>query len=90
MEETAARDLDAIRRMVLTWKGSYCQGAPPDGGGEYLAQEFAEEIQTYVYPYVKRLLETSYLSEVEAREFLDYCYSEVEDLLNHIKAKEAG
>jgi hypothetical protein len=41
-----------------------------------------EEIETHVYPYVWRLFECKYLTGPEAREFLDFCYHEVEDLRN--------
>ena len=47
--------------------------------------EFNEEIQKQLYPYVTRLLETEHLSEPEAREFMDYCYSQGEDLRDQLR-----
>jgi hypothetical protein len=86
MEETARKELEALRGMVLTWKKSYLGMADPGGGDEFLAEEFSEEIRTQVYPYVRRLHENKYLQESEASELLDFCYAQVEDLLASLKA----
>ena len=82
MEENVQRELDVLKGMVLTWKKDYLGWAPSEGGGEFLAREFLEEIETHVYPYVRRLVECKYLTGPEAREFLDSCYHQVEDLRN--------
>jgi len=80
MEENVQKELEALKGMVLAWKREYLGWAPPDGGGEFLAQEFLEEIETHVYAYVKRLYECDHLTQAEAAEFLDFCYNQVEDL----------
>ncbi|MFQ5855183.1 MAG: hypothetical protein ACE5LU_06025 [Anaerolineae bacterium] len=90
MDETVRKELETLKGMVLTWKGSYLGWAPPDGGGEFLAQEFLEEIDTLVYPYVRRLYDCDYLSQAEVNEFLDFCYSQAEELRNVLKEAEAG
>jgi hypothetical protein len=86
MDAQGRKELEAIRGMVLTWKKDYLGQAGSDGGDEFLAEEFSDEIRTYVYPYVRRLYENEYLQESEASEFLDFCYAQVEDLLNALKA----
>jgi hypothetical protein len=86
MEEMARKELEALRGMVLTWKKGHFAMAGPDGGDEFLAEEFSDEIRTHVYPYVRRLYENNYLQESEASEFLDFCYAQVEDLLASLKA----
>lgn len=88
MEENVRNELEALRGMVLTWKKDYLGWAPSEGGGEFLAREFLEEIETHVYPYVRRLFECEYLTEPEAREFLDSCYRQVEDLRNAVGEAE--
>lgn len=82
MEENVRKELDAIKRMVLTWKKDYLASAPAEGAGEYLAREFLAEVETHVYPYVKRLHECNYLTGPERKEFLDFCYDQVADLAN--------
>jgi hypothetical protein len=89
MEENVKKELDTIRGMVLRWKKSFLGYATPDGGNEYLIGEFSEEISTYVSPLVRRLWETKHLSRDQVHEFLEDCYSHVEDLRNLIKEKEA-
>ncbi len=89
MEENVREELEALKGMVLTWKKNYLGWAPSEGGGEFLAGEFTEEIETHVYPYVRRLYECNYLSGSEAKTFLDSCYHEVADLRTSLKAAEA-
>ncbi len=89
MEEKVRKELDALRGMVLTWKKDYLGSASPDGECEYLAREFLEEVETHVYPYVKRLRECNYLTGPEAKEFLDYCYGEVEELRRAVRQPDA-
>jgi hypothetical protein len=89
MEENVQKELEAIKGMVLTWKKDYLGWAPSDGAVEYLAREFLEEIETHIYPYVRRLVECNYLSGAEAKEFLDFCYRQVEDLRNSVGEAEA-
>ncbi|SPF34685.1 conserved hypothetical protein [Syntrophobacter sp. SbD1] len=80
MEKNVSEELDVLRSMLNNWKTGFLTWASPDGDNDHVLLEFTEEIQTHVYPYVKRLFETNYLSEVEAREFMNYCFGQVEDL----------
>jgi len=89
MEDNVRKELDTLKGMVLTWKKDYLGSAPSEGEGGYLAREFLEEVETHVYPYVRRLQECDYLTGPEAREFLDYCYHQVEDLGTSIGEAEA-
>lgn len=88
MEENVQREVETLKGMVLAWKRSYLGWAPSDGGGEFLAQEFLEEIESYVYPYVRRMSECDYLSGPEAKEFLDFCYNQVEVLRDALREAE--
>jgi hypothetical protein len=89
MEENVKKELDTIKGMVLRWKKSFLRYATPDGGNEYLIQEFSEEISTYVSPLVRRLWETKHLSRDEVHEFLEDCYSQIDELRILIEEKEA-
>lgn len=80
MEENVRKELDALRSMLHNWKTGFMSWASPDGDNEYVCLEFTEDIQTNIYPYVRRLFETNYLSDSEAKEFMIYCYGQVEDL----------
>jgi phage/plasmid-associated DNA primase len=89
MEENVRKELETLKGMVLRWKRSYLEWVSSDGGDEFLAQDFLQEIENHVYPYVRRMHECNYLSGPEAKEFLDHCYNEVEDLRNALRAAEA-
>jgi hypothetical protein len=80
MEENVSKELDALKGMLNNWKTGFLSWASPDGDNDYVLMEFSEEIQVNLYPYVRRLCETNHLSESEAKEFMIYCYGQVEDL----------
>jgi hypothetical protein len=80
MEDNVRKELDALKSMLHNWKTGFMSWASPDGDNDYVLLEFTEEIQTNLYPYVRRLFETNYLSDSEAKEFMSYCYGQVEDL----------
>jgi len=88
MEENVRKELETLKGMVLTWKESYLGWAPPDGGGEFLVKDFLEEIEEYVYPYVKRLFQCDYLTQSEVKEFMEFCYNQVKDLHNSLEEVE--
>ena len=80
MEENVVKELEALKTMVLRWKRSYLGWVPDDGEGEYLLEEFREEISRHVSPFVNRLFQNDHLTWPEAQEFLNYCYSQVEEV----------
>ena len=80
MEENVVKELEALKTMVLRWKTSYLGWVPDDGGGEYLLEEFSEEISRHVSPFVNRLFQNEHLTWPETQEFLNYCYSQVEEV----------
>ena len=90
MEENVIKELDNLKQMLNNWKKGFLSWASPDGDNEYVLLEFQEEIQTQLYPYVNRLLETQHLSQSEAREFMDYCYNQVEDLRDQLSKMETN
>jgi hypothetical protein len=80
MEQNVIKELEALKGMLHNWKTGFLSWASPDGDNEHVLLEFAEEIQTNLYPYVRRLFETKHLNESEATEFMVYCFGQVEDL----------
>jgi hypothetical protein len=88
MEENVRQELDVLKQMMKNWKRGYLSWASPDGDNQHVLLEFTEEIQEQVYPYVTRLRETEHLSNAEAKEFMDYCYSQVEDLRDQLREVE--
>jgi hypothetical protein len=88
MEENVIKELETLKMMVLRWKRSYLGWVPDDGGGEYLVEEFSEEISRHVSPFVQRLSACNHLTYSEAGEFLEYCYSQVEELRDFVREKE--
>jgi hypothetical protein len=79
------QELQVLTGMVLAWKEDYLRSAPPDGGGEFLCQDFSYEIEEYVYPYVRRMLITEHIDQEQASEFLDFCFRQVLELREFIE-----
>ena len=90
MEENVRQELHVLKQMMNNWKRGFLLWASPDGDNQHVLLEFTEEIQEQIYPYVTRLRETENLNDVEAREFMDYCYSQVEDLRNQLSEVETN
>ena len=88
MEENVQQELEVLKQMMQNWKRGFLGWASPDGDNDHVLLEFTEEIQEQVYPYVTRLRETENLSDVEAKEFMDYCHSQVEDLRDQLRQVE--
>jgi hypothetical protein len=88
MEENVIKELDTLKGMLNNWKRGFLTWASPDGDNEYVLLEFKEEIDSQLYPYVTRLLETKHLNQSEATEFMDYCYRQVEDLRDQLDKVE--
>ena len=88
MEENVRQELDVLKQMMNNWKRGYLLWASPDGDNQHVLLEFTEEIQEQIYPYVTRLRETEHLNDFEAKEFMDYCYSQVDDLRDQLREVE--
>ena len=88
MEENVRQELEVLKQMMNNWKRGFLLWASSDGDNQHVLLEFTEEIQEQIYPYVTRLRETENLNDVEAREFMDYCYSQVEDLRDRLEEVE--
>jgi hypothetical protein len=88
LRKAGEEELEILKRMVLAWKESYFRSAPPNGEGEYLCQDFSHEIEEYVYPYVRRMCLTDHIDQVQASEFLDFCYRQVRELREFLIAGE--
>jgi len=88
MEENVRHELEVLKQMMQNWKRGFLLWASPDGDNQHVLLEFNEEIQEQIYPYVTRLLQTEHLNDAEVREFMDYCYSQVEDLRNQLQEVE--
>jgi hypothetical protein len=88
MEENVRHELEVLKQMMQNWKRGFLLWASPDGDNQHVLVEFTEEIQEQIYPYVTRLRQTEHLNDAEAREFMDYCYSQVEDLRNQLQEVE--
>ena len=85
MEQNVCKELEALKGMLHNWKTGFLSWASPDGDNEYVLLEFTEEIQMNLYPYVRRLFETSHLDESEAKEFMTYCSCQVEELRDQLR-----
>ncbi|MFZ5451201.1 MAG: hypothetical protein ACOZF2_04945 [Thermodesulfobacteriota bacterium] len=88
MEENVRQELKALEEMVLNWKQNYLEYASPEGNNDFLVEEFHEEISTYLSPYLRRLFQCNYLTQAQAEEFLDHCYSQVDELRRLIRELE--
>jgi len=88
MDDNVRKELETLKGMLHNWKRGFLSWASPEGDNDHVLLEFTEEIQMHLYPYVNRLYESNHLSDSEAREFLDYCYGQVDDLRDQLRKVE--
>jgi len=81
-----AEEIVLLRQRVRLWRDDYIQSAPPRGGEDYLflEHEFIQEVEEYIYPYVRRLRETDHLDQDQVNEFMDYCYQQIYALREYL------
>lgn len=90
MEENVREELDVLKGMLRNWEAGYLSWASPDGDNDHVLVEFTEEIQMNIYPYVRRLFETGHLSESEAKDFMVFCFGQVEVLRDKLREVETN
>ncbi len=86
VRQHGAEELDHLRLRVGLWRDDFLRQAPPGGGREwlFLVREFHAEIDEWLYPYVRRLVETEHITAVEGADFMDYCYRQVLMVAQHL------
>ena len=76
-----AEELENLKIRVLAWRDGYFRLAPRgDQGYLFLCNDFAAEIEEYVYPYINRMVISEHIDPGQAAEILDFCYQQVRDL----------
>jgi len=79
-------ELEHLRMRVGLWRDDYIRHATPGAGEEefFLCQDFVHEIEEYLYPYLRRLVETKHLTPEEGVTFMDYCYAQVLEVAKYL------
>ena len=86
VRQHGAEELKELRLRVCLWRDDYIRHATPGAGEEefFLCQDFIYEIEEYLYPYLRRLVETDHLTQEEGMIFMDYCYAQVLEVAKHL------
>jgi hypothetical protein len=79
-------ELEHLRARVVLWRDDYIRHATPGGGEEefFLCKEFIFEIEEYLYPYLRRLVETNHITPGEGLAFMDWCYAQVLEVAKYL------
>jgi hypothetical protein len=74
-----AEEMEILRQRVVYWRDDYFSAAPPGGGEEYLflVNEFIQEVEDYLYPYVHRLRVTDHIDQEQLSTFMEFCYEQI-------------
>lgn len=97
-EEMGLDELATLREMWKRWLQRDIMfasevvikqgGQSHDGEWEFLREEWIENFYQWMYPYVRRMYETEYITEDEAGEFASFAYALVETALDAIRLLE--
>jgi hypothetical protein len=80
MDKATKTEIDDLHQMVQNWKKFWLSQYSTDGVNEWIMDEFMDEVTTYITPYVGRLLDTNYLTEVDCGVFYDRLRGEITDM----------
>lgn len=80
MDKKTEKEIKDLKEILNNWKRGFISWATPDGGNEFIIEEFLEEIHQQLFPHVNRLFEMKHLTLEEAKDFRDYCFNEVNNL----------
>jgi hypothetical protein len=86
VRQHGVEELEHLRKRVCLWRDDYIRHATEGAGEEefFLCKEFVYEIEEYLYPYLRRLVETNHITPEECVEFMDYCYARVLDVAKYL------
>lgn len=86
LRQHGQEELEHLRRRVELWREDFLRHAPSGGGEDwlFLVREFHAEIDEWLYPYVRRLVETEHITAREGADFMDFCYSQVLIVAQHL------
>ena len=86
VRQHGVEELEHLRKRVCLWRDDYIRHATEGAGEEefFLCKEFIYEIEEYLYPYLRRLVETNHITPEECVEFMDYCYARVLDVAKYL------
>jgi hypothetical protein len=79
-------ELEHLRARIGLWRDDYIRHATPGAGEEelFLCKDFINEIEEYLYPYLRRLVETNHITPEECVTFMDYCYAQVLEVAKYL------
>lgn len=77
-----------LQRDILWASEVITQGKELGGDWDFLIDEWKEKFHEWLYPYLKRLYETEYLTEQEIGEFGTWAYGLMPTALDAIKKLE--
>ena len=86
VRQHGVEELELLRKRVCLWRDDYIRHATEGAGEEefFLCKDFIYEIEEYLYPYLRRLVETNHITPEECVEFMDYCYARVLDVAKYL------
>ena len=86
VRQHGVEELEHLRKRVCLWRDDYIRHATEGAGEEefFLCKDFIYEIEEYLYPYLRRLVETNHITPEECVEFMDYCYARVLDVAKYL------
>ena len=86
VRQHGVEELEQLRLRVCLWRDDYIRHATQGAGEEefFLCKDFIYEIEEYLYPYLRRLVETNHITPEECVTFMDYCYARVLDVAKYL------
>lgn len=80
MDRETKTETNDLYLMVQNWKKSWLGFYSTDGVNEWIMDEFMEELSIYIIPYIGRLFDTQYMTEIDCAIFNERLEAEIIDM----------
>ena len=74
------QEVKDLMRMAVNWRKGYESWLSTDGDNEYVFEEFVNEVQEHLLPYMNRMVEVGALSKKDASALVFFYMEQVEYL----------
>jgi hypothetical protein len=81
MKDNVKKEVEHLKQMARNWKRGFEKNWLVLGeDNDHVYREFLDEMETFLYPYARRLVEMQHITQKEAEELAGYFYSQILEL----------
>lgn len=76
-------EIDSLKQMARNWAEGFKTWLEPDGENDHVYQEFLDDMQLHLFPYVERLRSGGFMDEAQFSDLIDYFHEQIRELRDY-------